>query len=122
MKLGGNGQFNTETQITHLSELAGNATFDGRALHLENLQVRADEGSARLNGSITLIAREQAVNLMAAGSLDAGPLARLTTLVTDLGDGSGDPGLDNALAEILLRVEVELAKFGAPQHAVDRRG
>jgi hypothetical protein len=29
-------------------------------------------------------------------------------------DGSGDPGLDAVLAEISLRVEVELAKFGPP--------
>jgi hypothetical protein len=55
-----------------------------------------------------------------AGSLDAGALARLTTMVADLADGSGDPGLDNVLAEIRLRVEVELAKFGAPQPHVDR--
>src|SRR5262245_59118304 len=33
-----------------------------------------------------------------SGSLDAGALARLTTIVTDLAEGSGDPGLDNVLA------------------------
>jgi Class II flagellar assembly regulator len=55
-----------------------------------------------------------------AGSLDAGALARLGTMVTDLADGSGDPALDNVLAEIRLRVEVEVAKFGAPQPHVDR--
>ena len=88
VKLGGNGQFNTETQITHISELAGNATFDGRALHLDNLQVRADEGSARLNGSITLLAREQAVNLTAAGSLDATRAARWAVTDGDLPRGA----------------------------------
>ena len=55
-----------------------------------------------------------------AGSLDAGALARLTTMVTDLADSSGDPGLDNVMAEIRLRVEVELAKFGAPPPHLDR--
>jgi Class II flagellar assembly regulator len=57
---------------------------------------------------------------MLAGSLDAGALARLKGMVGELGDVSGDLGLDNVLAEIRLRVEVELAKFGAPQSAVDR--
>jgi hypothetical protein len=56
---------------------------------------------------------------MLAGSLDAGALARLKGMVGDLGDASGDAALDNVLAEIRLRVEVELAKFGAPQSAVD---
>ncbi len=83
VKLGGSGQFNTETQITDIPALTGNVTFDGRALHLENLQVRADEGSARLDGSITLLAREQAVNLTASGSLDA---TRATRWVVTNGD------------------------------------
>ena len=54
------------------------------------------------------------------GSFDAGALARLTAMVTDLADGSGDPALDNVMAEIRLRVEVELAKFGAPPPPIDR--
>jgi hypothetical protein len=54
------------------------------------------------------------------GSLDAGALARLTSMVGDIDDSSGDPALDNVLAEIRLRVEVEVAKFGAPQGALDR--
>jgi hypothetical protein len=37
--------------------------------------------------------------------------------VGDIKDASGDPGLDAVLAEISLRVEVELAKFG-PGEAV----
>jgi hypothetical protein len=57
-----------------------------------------------------------------AGSLDAGALARLTSTVAELADDSGDPALDNVLAEIRLRVEVELAKFGPPQSTVDRIG
>jgi hypothetical protein len=54
-----------------------------------------------------------------AGTLDTGALARLKTAATDLtdgsGDGSGDGALDTVLAEISLRVEVELAKFGPPR-------
>jgi hypothetical protein len=45
-----------------------------------------------------------------AGSLDQGTLLRLKSLATDLKDGSGDEKLDSVLAEIDLRVAVELAK------------
>jgi hypothetical protein len=47
-----------------------------------------------------------------AGSLDQGTLLRLKSLATDLKDGSGDEKLDAVLAEIDLRVAVELAKAG----------
>ncbi len=49
-----------------------------------------------------------------AGGLDTGSLARLKSATTDLDESSGDSRLDTVLAEIALRVEVELAKFGAP--------
>ena len=47
-----------------------------------------------------------------AGSLDQGTLLRLKSVAADLKDGSGDDRLDAVLAEIDLRVEVELAKAG----------
>jgi hypothetical protein len=47
-----------------------------------------------------------------AGTLDQGTLLRLKSAATDLQDGSGDAGLDSVLAEIDLRVAVELAKAG----------
>jgi hypothetical protein len=50
-----------------------------------------------------------------AGTLDTAALASLKAAVADLTDGSGDSGLDLVLAEISLRVEVELAKFGPSQ-------
>jgi hypothetical protein len=46
-----------------------------------------------------------------SGGLDAGMVARLKSVVSGLHDGSGDPMLDGVLAEIELRVEVELAKM-----------
>jgi hypothetical protein len=49
-----------------------------------------------------------------AGTLDAGTVARLKSAAADLKGSSGDPGLDAVLAEIELRVEVELAKVGPP--------
>lgn len=51
---------------------------------------------------------------MIGGALDTGTLARLKVAAEGLTEGSGDPGLDGVLAEIDLRVAVELAK-------VDRR-
>lgn len=47
---------------------------------------------------------------MIGGSLDTGTLARLKVAAEGLTDGTGDPGLDGVLAEIDLRVAVELAK------------
>jgi hypothetical protein len=46
-----------------------------------------------------------------SGEFDAGTVARLKAAVSGLKDGSGDPLLDEVLAEIELRVEVELAKM-----------
>lgn len=47
-----------------------------------------------------------------AGSFDSSTVARLRTAAADLKSTSGDPGLDQVLSEIELRVEVELAKAG----------
>jgi hypothetical protein len=47
-----------------------------------------------------------------AGSFDASTVARLRGAAADLKSSSGDPGLDQVLSEIELRVEVELAKAG----------
>ncbi len=49
-----------------------------------------------------------------AGTFDTAALARLVATKGILGEGTGDPGLDNVLAEIELRAEVELAKIGSP--------
>lgn len=47
-----------------------------------------------------------------SGSFDTAAVARLRDAAAGLKDSSGDPGLDAVLAEIELRVEVELAKAG----------
>lgn len=52
-----------------------------------------------------------------SGSLDTGAVARLKAVADELGERSGEPGLDTVLAEIELRVEVELAKIGLPPGA-----
>ena len=46
------------------------------------------------------------------GTLDQATLLRLKAVAADLKDGSGDDRLDQVLAEIDLRVAVELAKAG----------
>jgi hypothetical protein len=48
-----------------------------------------------------------------AGDLDAGTAPRLKAAASGLKDVTGDPALDAVLAEIDLRVEVELAKMAA---------
>ena len=47
-----------------------------------------------------------------SGNFDASTVNRLRTAAANLKSSSGDPGLDEVLAEIELRVEVELAKAG----------
>lgn len=47
-----------------------------------------------------------------AGTLDQATMLRLKSVAADLHDGSGDDRLDLVLAEIDLRVAVELAKAG----------
>jgi hypothetical protein len=47
-----------------------------------------------------------------SGNFDAGTISRLREAAANLKSSSGDPGLDNVLSEIELRVEVELAKAG----------
>jgi hypothetical protein len=46
-----------------------------------------------------------------AGTLGSSTLMRLKSVTADLRDGSGDANLDTVLAEIELRLEVEIAKM-----------
>jgi hypothetical protein len=55
-----------------------------------------------------------------SGTLDTAALARLKSVAAGLAESTGDPGLDTVLAEIELRVEVELAKIGMPQTGAQR--
>ena len=50
-----------------------------------------------------------------SGTLDTAALARLEDGSAGLAEPTGEPGLDKVLAEIALRVEVELAKIGMPR-------
>ena len=50
-----------------------------------------------------------------SGTLDTAALARLKSVGSGLAEPTGDPQLDIVLAEIGLRVDVELAKIGMPR-------
>jgi hypothetical protein len=52
-----------------------------------------------------------------AGTLDVNTLNKLKSAAAGLKDASGDPGLDGVMAEIELRVEVELAKMESSARA-----
>ena len=55
-----------------------------------------------------------------SGTIDTAALVRLKSVVSDLKGSSGDSALDAVLAEISLRVEVEVAKYGPPDGRNDR--
>jgi hypothetical protein len=52
-----------------------------------------------------------------SGTLDARTLTALKASASGLSERTGEPGLDSVLAEIELRVGVELAKIGMPPAA-----
>jgi len=62
-------------------------------------------------GRIALDALDALKIGLLSGNLDQSALLRLKASAAELKDGSGDPGLDNVLAEIELRVAVEIAKL-----------
>jgi hypothetical protein len=62
-------------------------------------------------GRIALDALDELKIGLLSGNIDQSALLRLKASATELNDGTGDPGLDNVLAEIELRVAVEIAKM-----------
>jgi Class II flagellar assembly regulator len=64
-------------------------------------------------GRTALDALDQLKISLLDGTLDRATLGRLKDAAAGLKDPTGDPGLDGVLAEIELRVEVEIAKMDA---------
>jgi hypothetical protein len=64
------------------------------------------------HGRKALDALDELKLALLAGNLDQSTLLRLKAVAGDLKSGTGDATLDAVLAEIDLRVEVELAKAG----------
>jgi hypothetical protein len=65
-------------------------------------------------GRLALEALDELKIGLIGGDLTPGTLQKLKAVAAHLKNGSGDPGLDGVLAEIELRVEVEIAKMAAP--------
>jgi hypothetical protein len=65
-------------------------------------------------GRVALDALEELKIGLLGGDLTPGTLQKLKAVAAHLKNGSGDVALDGVLAEIELRVEVEIAKLGAP--------
>jgi len=80
------------------------------------LALQGEEGPAERRrraakrGSIALDALDELKVGVLSGELGPGTLNRLKAATAGLREGSGDVGLDTVLAEIELRVEVEIAK------------
>lgn len=64
------------------------------------------------HGGRALDALDELKMRLLAGTLDQATMLRLKSVAADLHDNSGDDRLDQVLAEIDLRVAVELAKAG----------
>jgi hypothetical protein len=62
-------------------------------------------------GRLALDALDELKLGLLGGNLAPATLQKLKAVVGHLKDGSGDPALDGVLAEIELRVEVEIAKM-----------
>jgi outer membrane protein assembly factor BamA/autotransporter translocation and assembly factor TamB len=73
---------------TRITQLDAQATFDGRALILTNAQLRSAEATARLDGTLTLIARDAAVDATVAGTADVAALARWAMTDADVPTGT----------------------------------
>ena len=89
-------QVSTQSQSTLVSELDGRAAFDGRALRLTGLRINSAEVDAEVDGSVTIIAREQTVDARIRGTAD---LTQLTRWVIANGDlPRGDVVFDASIA------------------------
>ena len=63
-------------QGTRITALEGGARFDGRTLHLAGITVQAEEGRVRVDGPLTVIAADPALDLRVEGAAEVARLAR----------------------------------------------
>ena len=101
-------ELNTETQLTSISSLEGEAAFDGRALRLASLRLQSPELSAQLDGSVTILAGEPAVNLTVRGTGEAARLARwvVTNGFLPRGEFAFEAEIGGPFAELEMRLRV----------------
>ncbi|MFD2184211.1 flagellar assembly protein FliX [Rhodoplanes azumiensis] len=112
----GSGRFSLpDTDGPHGSSASGAARMLGGIDALLALQGVEDATERRrravVRGRSALDVLDEMKLALLAGNLDPAILARLSAIAAGLKETTGDPGLDGVLAEIELRVEVELAKL-----------
>lgn len=106
-------QTEADTAPAHASASRGVAGIDA-LLALQGVDDPAERRRRSVNrGRAALDVLEELKLGVLEGKLDNATLGRLKMVATGLKDSSGDRNLDAVLAEIELRVEVELAKLGS---------
>ena len=64
---------NKETRVANLD---GGASFDGRALKLSSVALRAEEGTLQLDGLVSLLVRDPSLDVRITGTVDVERVAR----------------------------------------------
>ena len=75
------------TRATRISQLRGQAAFDGRALRLSGADLRTDEASLTLDGAFFLVTRDPRIDLHVSGTGDIARLARWGLMDEELPQG-----------------------------------
>jgi hypothetical protein len=118
-KRSSSGTFSLETENTAsgAAPASGTRTIAGpeTLLALQGIEEPGEKRRRAVKRGRNALDALDALKLgLLSGTLDTGALARLKTVASGLSEATGDPGLDTVMAEIDLRVEVELAKIGMP--------
>jgi hypothetical protein len=103
----------TETQATNTAPALRMVGGIDALIALQGVEDQAERRrrSVKSGRNALDVLDELKVGLL-GGPIDSSALLRLKSAAAELKGRSGDPGLDGVLAEIDLRVEVELAKAG----------
>jgi len=90
----GSGRIVLRGQTINVTSMAGGASFDGRALTLQGMNLASDVANARLDGPLVVITRKPTLELRVNG---AGNVARLTALATPARVFDGEVTFDGSL-------------------------
>ena len=115
----GSGTFTLPQEETHApaqgAAVRGLAGIDA-LIALQGIEESPPERRRRgvRRGRTALDVLDELKIALLSGSCDQAAVGRLRAAATALKEATGDPGLDSVLAQIELRVAVELAKMGDP--------
>lgn len=114
-----NGTFSLETETTTRQAATTTATRGiggiDTLLALQGVEEPGERRRRAVKRGRTALDALDALKLgMLSGTLDSSAVAQLKSIAAGLAETTGDSNLDTVLSEIELRVEVELAKIGAP--------